>query len=71
MPHQIDGTWSFNGDMNVPTFRPSYLTWWDEGDPPVPKRCHSFIKEGRIQFLSDCTHALADQTVEIPDWESA
>jgi hypothetical protein len=28
--------------------------------------CHSFITDGRIQFLGDCTHKLAGQTVEIP-----
>jgi hypothetical protein len=31
-------------------------------------RCHSFVTDGRIQFLSDCTHALAGQTVDLPDW---
>jgi Family of unknown function (DUF6527) len=31
-------------------------------------RCHSFITDGRIQFLNDCTHELAGQTVELPDW---
>lgn len=41
-------------------------------DDPAPYKCgvcHSFVTDGRIQFLSDCTHALAGQTVEIPDWE--
>lgn len=33
--------------------------------------CHSFVTDGRIQFLGDCTHELAGQTVEIPDWEDA
>lgn len=28
--------------------------------------CHSFVREGRIEFLSDCTHALAGQTVDLP-----
>ena len=31
--------------------------------------CHSFIKDGNIQYLNDCTHKLAGQTIEIPDWE--
>jgi hypothetical protein len=31
-------------------------------------RCHSFVTDGQIQFLSDCTHALAGQTVPLPDW---
>lgn len=29
--------------------------------------CHSFVTDGRIQFLSDCTHAMAGQTVDLPD----
>lgn len=28
--------------------------------------CHSYIEEGRIRFLNDCTHALAGQTVDLP-----
>lgn len=32
--------------------------------------CHSFVKDGRIQFLGDCTHALAGQTVDLPAWRS-
>jgi hypothetical protein len=31
--------------------------------------CHSFVTDGKIQFLSDCTHELAGQTVELPEWE--
>lgn len=30
--------------------------------------CHSFVTEGKIQFLSDSTHALAGQTVDLPDF---
>lgn len=29
--------------------------------------CHSFVQDGRIQFLGDCTHALAGQTVDLPE----
>ena len=32
-------------------------------------QCHSFVADGKIQFLSDCSHKLAGQTVEIPDWD--
>lgn len=28
--------------------------------------CHSFVKDGVIEFLGDCTHALRGQTVPIP-----
>ncbi|MER8941374.1 DUF6527 family protein [Mesorhizobium sp. M0915] len=27
--------------------------------------CHSFVADGQIQFLGDCTHALAGQTVAL------
>lgn len=30
--------------------------------------CHSFVTDGQIQFLNDCTHALAGQTVDLPDF---
>lgn len=33
--------------------------------------CHSFIREGMIQFLPDCSHALAGQTVALPPWGEA
>ena len=29
--------------------------------------CHSFVRDGQIQFLGDCTHALAGQTVDLPE----
>jgi hypothetical protein len=32
-------------------------------------RCHSFVRDGIIQFLGDCTHALANQTVPLPQWQ--
>jgi hypothetical protein len=57
--------WSWNGSMEQPTFRPSLVVWPDRPD----KRCHSFVTDGKIQFLSDCYHALKGQTVDLPDWE--
>lgn len=30
--------------------------------------CHSFIRNGKIQFLGDCTHSLKNQTVDLPDY---
>lgn len=35
------------------------------------KVCHSFVTDGRIQYLGDCTHALAGQTIDLPDWEAS
>lgn len=57
--------WSWNGSMDAPTFNPSLLC--NPQDPD--SRCHSFVRDGKIQFLADCYHELAGQTVEIPEWE--
>lgn len=56
------GGWEFNGDFEKPTFSPSYLT-----RAPNFINCHSFIRDGMIQFLDDCHHALKGQTVPLPD----
>lgn len=70
--------WNWNGDVNKPTFSPSLLVKMGPLADPIthlapkdaPHRvCHSFIKDGFIQFLGDCTHQLAGQTVEIPEIE--
>lgn len=61
--HVFGPTWSFNGDMERPTFSPSLLS-----NPSWPeRRCHLLVRDGRIEFLSDCWHALAGQTVEMED----
>jgi hypothetical protein len=39
---------------------------WDQ--EKVGTICHSFVTDGQIQFLGDCTHALAGQTVPLPNW---
>ncbi len=48
-----------------------YLDWMNGKIPrpekfdSVPIVCHSFVRDGRIEFLGDCTHALAGQTVDL------
>lgn len=41
----------------------------DDPDPFHCTVCHSFVTDGCIQFLNDCTHALAGQTVDLPDFD--
>lgn len=31
--------------------------------------CHSFVWDGKIQFLNDCSHVLKGQTVDLPEIE--
>ena len=82
--HGPNEKWQFNGDFNKPTFSPSILVKCkrDITDDEVKRImkgekleipdiiCHSYVKDGMIQFLSDCTHSMAGQTVEIPEWDS-
>lgn len=63
-----------------PSIKTSYYMMSDEGeaaaergDAPGPDGryhgheyvCHSFLKAGRWEFLSDCTHELKSQTVDM------
>lgn len=62
--------WSFNGSEESPTLSPSLLVKWLRSDgSTVQGVCHSFVRNGSIEFLSDCTHSLAGQTVPLPPWE--
>lgn len=61
--------WGFNGDFDSPTLTPSILINVGGANPGCPI-CHTFIRDGKIQFLNDCTHKLAGQTVDVPDWDS-
>lgn len=61
------GPWSWNGSLDRPTLTPSVLVRWDHGEQREERRCHSFVRDGRVEFLSDCTHALAGQTVDMAE----
>ena len=60
--------WGFNGDLKKPTFTPSILTQIAP-DGTWQTQCHSFVTDGKIQFLTDSPHALAGQTVELEEIE--
>lgn len=69
------GCWGYNGNPDAPTFKPSILVRYDGSDAGIngapPTVCHSYVTDGNIQFLSDCTHALAGQTVPLPPFDEA
>lgn len=81
-------TWSFNGNLEFPTFKPSLLirsgcsmsghkpemgcwcTFEAKYGKPSPFKCgvcHLYVTDGKIQFLSDCTHELAGKTVDLQE----
>jgi len=61
--------WVISGvEKDAPTVAPSILVNGNKRNPNEPV-CHSYVKEGKIIYLSDCTHAMVGQTVELPDIE--
>lgn len=55
------GKWSWNGDIENPTLKPSILT--DNGEGGC--RCHSFVNDGMVKYLGDCNHEFAGQTMSL------
>lgn len=69
--HPLPDKWTFNGNVDAPTFSPSFLqtfTWWTGGIAPTghgigerqDRVCHYIITDGRIQFCSDSWHKRSD-----------
>lgn len=75
--------WTFNGDVNSPSFTPSVhirtgravLEGFvpEPGDPP--EVCHYILTDGVLNYCGDTTHGHAGQSVVLPDipaaWSSA
>lgn len=67
--------WGFDGKLECPTFTPSVLVTYPANPNALEqfkewrteRRCHTFVTAGQIQFLPDCTHKLAGQTVPLPE----
>jgi len=58
--------WTWNGSTESPTLKPSLLTKIDRGeDFGGTQICHSFVTDGKVQFLGDCTHKFVGQTVDL------
>ena len=72
--------WQFDGNEESPTFSPSLLVSHSrylkdaegefiprgDGGLEVEKvRCHLYLRKGMVQYLGDCSHSLAGQTVPV------
>jgi hypothetical protein len=79
--HMVSDSWQVTGANETLTISPSVLVYerkklinedleWDALLAPenttMAPRCHSFVRNGCIEFLTDSTHALAGQTVQLP-----
>jgi len=84
--HSLPDKWTFNGDLEKPTFQPSFKhqllkrvfvngEWtgeWkrDASGNTIPAVCHYNLIAGQLQFCSDSTHALSGKNVLLPDLPS-
>ncbi|MCW9581040.1 DUF6527 family protein [Raoultella ornithinolytica] len=69
--------WGWNGSVDKPTLTPSVLVTgfmpsddpeqFDDATKDKPFTCHSFVTDGQIQYLNDCTHSMAGMTVLLPE----
>lgn len=82
--HRIPASWTFDGNLLAPTFTPSVKItgmqrvivngeWtgeWkrDAMGAPLPGCCHYFVTGGLLKYCGDSTHALAGQTLPLPEW---
>jgi len=66
LPIMLSGTrkgtnnWTWNGDVDKPTLKPSILTRRGVGS-----KCHSFVTDGKVKFLMDSNHEFAGMTVDM------
>jgi hypothetical protein len=64
--------WSFNGNVQSPSFTPSMLIYipagnYGEDNKFVPQRtrCHYYLTDGRLAFCTDSPHEFSGQTVPL------
>lgn len=71
VPIQGKQAWGWNGSFDKPTLTPSVLVHEHETMPPFKPqyRCHCFVVDGKVMFLTDSGHKLAGQTIEMEDEE--
>jgi uncharacterized protein DUF6527 len=69
-PFRNGAHWTFNGDTSTPTFMPSMNisvgAYVDDAETHREERCHYFLRNGIIEYLNDCTHAMRGQHVPLP-----
>jgi len=63
--HPLPDGWQFDGNLEKPTFSPSFKhDGWVGGKIGV---CHYLLIKGKLHFQNDCTHDLNSKVVELPD----
>jgi hypothetical protein len=81
--HILPDTWQFNGNIESPTFHPSFKhtgisrefidgnwtgNWIKDANGIVIQRlCHYMLTNGVLHYCVDCSHELVGQSVPLPD----
>lgn len=81
--HRLPDSWKFDGNLENPTFAPSFKhegleivkvngVWtgeWvrDPGGSTVPFICHYILTAGVLNYCGDCTHGLKGQSIPLPE----
>lgn len=68
-PFRNGARWTWDGNAASPTFSPSVniALRFAKGSGRPAQVCHYFIRSGRIESCGDSSHALAGQTVDLPN----
>jgi len=80
--HPLPDSWKFDGNLEKPTFTPSFKhsgvqtvkvagKWTgefvrDNKGNTIPFICHYVLTAGVLNFCRDCTHSLAGKSVPLP-----
>ena len=59
--HPLPDGWTFDGNLEAPTFSPSFKHTWQNG-----RVCHYILTAGMLNYCGDSTHALAGQSIPLP-----
>lgn len=68
-----DGRFAFNGDLDRPSFSPSYSFTLNQPEslgyePMEPTiHCHLQVHEGRVRFFTDSSHSLWGRDADLPE----
>jgi hypothetical protein len=72
MSHTVNNEiWTLSWKNDKPTLSPSVLDQWMSTKTGKKEVCHMFVRDGKIQYLNDCTHKLKGQTVEMELFDNA
>lgn len=63
MHHRLPDAWKFDGNLEQPTFTPSFRHTFGKG---MSQTCHYVLTAGVLHFCTDSTHAMAGQAVPLP-----